>query len=106
MKGREMARKVQYLLIDDLDGGAAEETVSFALDGVSYEVDLSKDNAEQLRNSLAHYIGSARKVGGRRGRGRGRAGGRADTQAIREWARGQGLKISDRGRIPSDIIEK
>jgi hypothetical protein len=103
-----MARKVQYLLVDDLDGGAAEETVSFALDGVSYEIDLSKKNAQGLRDALAKYVGSARRAGGRRGRGRGARGGSraSDTAAIREWARGQGMKISDRGRIPADIIEK
>ena len=102
-----MARKVQYLLVDDLDGGEAEETVSFAIDGVSYEIDLSKKNAQALRDSLAKYVASARRAGGRRGRGRGGRGGRAgDTAAIREWARSQGMKISDRGRIPADIIEK
>ena len=103
-----MARKVQYLLVDDLDGGQAEETVSFGLDGASYEIDLSKKNAKALRDALAPYVASARRAGGRRGRGRGgRGGGRAsDTAAIREWARSQGMKISDRGRIPADIIEK
>ena len=99
-----MARKVQYLLVDDLDGGEAEETVSFALDGTSYEIDLSKQNAKALRDALATYVSSARRAGGRRGRSR---GGRAsDTAAIRDWARSQGMKISDRGRIPADIIEK
>lgn len=103
-----MARKVQYLLVDDLDGGEAEETVSFALDGTSYEIDLSKKNAKALRDALATYVASARRAGGRRGRGRGgRGAGRAsDTAAIRDWARSQGMKISDRGRIPADIIEK
>jgi hypothetical protein len=102
-----MARKVQYLLVDDLDGGGAEETVNFGLDGVSYEIDLSSKNAKDLRGALETYVASARKVGGRRGRGRGRSSGRGqDTAAIREWARAQGLKVSDRGRIPADIIAK
>ena len=103
-----MARKVQYLLVDDLDGGEAEETVSFGLDGTSYEIDLSKKNAKALRDALAPYVGSARRAAGRRGRARAsRGGGRSsDTAAIREWARSQGMKISDRGRIPADIIEK
>ncbi len=103
-----MARKVQYLLVDDLDGGEAEETVSFGLDGTSYEIDLSKKNAKALRDALAPYVGSARRAGGRRGRGRGGRGGArtSDTAAIREWARSQGMKISDRGRIPADIIDK
>lgn len=100
-----MARKVQYLLVDDIDGGPAAETVSFGLDGVSYELDLSKKNAEAFRDSMATYVGSGRRVGGRRGRGRGPRGG-GETAAIREWARGQGLKVSDRGRIPADIVAK
>lgn len=101
-----MAKKVQYLLVDDLDGGGGDETVSFALDGVSYEIDLSKKNAQGLRDALAKYVGSARRTGGRRGRGRGRGRSSSETSAIREWARSQGLKISDRGRIPADILEK
>lgn len=102
-----MAKKVQYLLVDDLDGGQADETVSFSLDGVAYEIDLSQQNAQALRDTLAQYVGSARRVGGRRGRGRGGRGrSGSETAAIREWARSQGLKISDRGRIPADIIEK
>jgi Lsr2 len=102
-----MAQKVQVILVDDIDGGTAEETVSFALDGVRYELDLSRKNAGKLRDSLAPYVGSARRVTGRRGRGRGRAGGRGtDTSAIRQWARDQGLKVSDRGRVPADILDK
>lgn len=102
-----MAQKVQVILLDDLDGGSADETVSFSLDGVAYEVDLSNANAGKLRDAFAPYVGVARRAGGRRGRrgGAGR-GGRSDTSAVREWARGQGLKVSDRGRIPSDILEK
>jgi hypothetical protein len=107
-----MAQKVQVILVDDIEGGAADETVSFSLDGVSYELDLSKKNAAKLRDALAQYVASARRVGGR-GRGRGRGGrGRAggtrgtDTSAIRQWARDQGLKVSDRGRVPADILAK
>ena len=60
-----MAQKVQVILADDLDGGAAEETVSFALDGVSYEIDLSTSNAAKMRDTFAQYTGTARKIGGR-----------------------------------------
>lgn len=105
-----MAQKVQVILLDDLDGGEAEETVSFALDGASYEIDLSAKNAGKLRDAMAPYVASARKASAaKRGRGRGAASGRSsrsDTTAIREWAREQGLKVSDRGRIPSDILAK
>lgn len=104
-----MAQKVQVILVDDIDGGEAQETVSFSLDGVSYELDLSKKNAAKLRDTLAQYVASARRVSGRgRGRGRGRVGGTrgTDTSAIRQWARDQGLKVSDRGRVPADILAK
>jgi hypothetical protein len=104
-----MAQKVQVILVDDIDGGEAQETVSFSLDGVSYELDLSKKNAAKLRDAFAQYVASARRVSGRgRGRGRGRTGGTrgTDTSAIRQWARDQGLKVSDRGRVPADILAK
>ncbi|WP_106538059.1 histone-like nucleoid-structuring protein Lsr2 [Haloactinopolyspora alba] len=108
-----MAQKVQVILLDDLEGGDADETVSFALDGSSYEIDLSSANAAQLREALAPYIASARKsAAAKRTRGRSTSSSsssrssRSDTTAIREWAREQGLKVSDRGRIPSDILAK
>jgi nucleoid-associated protein Lsr2 len=106
-----VAQKVQVILEDDLEGGKADETVTFGLDGASYEIDLSTKNAAKLRDTLSPYVGSARKVSGRGGgRGRGRGGGRtpsgADTAAIRSWAKAQGLQVSDRGRIPADVVEK
>lgn len=61
-----MARKVQILLEDDLDGSVADETVSFALDGTSYEIDLSKPNALRLREALAPYVAAGRTVAARR----------------------------------------
>lgn len=111
-----MAQKVTVTLVDDLDGGQASETVEFALDGVSYQIDLSNDNATELRESLAHYVTSARRAGGRKkpgprpGAARVTAGAtsadREQNQAIRDWARKRGLKVSDRGRIPADIVEQ
>ena len=110
-----MAQKVQVLLVDDLDGGEATETVSFALDGSAYEIDLSKKNADVLRETFAKYVGAARKAGrsggssGRsasRGRGGSTAMDRDQAAAIRSWAKKQGLKVSDRGRIPASIIEQ
>ena len=68
-----MAQKVQVILVDDVDGGEAAETVSFALDGVSYEIDVSEENAEALREALAPWVGHARRVGGRSGGGRARS---------------------------------
>lgn len=107
-----MAQKVVVSLVDDLDGGRADETVGFGLDGKSYEIDLSSANAGKLRDALAGFVGSARRAGsGGRGRraaassGGGARGDREQSQAIREWARGQGMKVSDRGRIPADVQE-
>jgi hypothetical protein len=113
-----MAQKVTVSLVDDLDGGQADETVEFALDGVSYQIDLSNDNATELREALGNYVSSARRAGGRKkpgprpGSGGARAtsgstsADREQNQAIREWARKRGLKVSDRGRIPADIVEQ
>lgn len=104
-----MARKVQIVLEDDIDGTAAEETVSFSLDGVSYEIDLSAGNAAALRDAFAPYVGAARKAGRRAApaakpaRGRTSGGG---TAAVRAWAREQGLAVNERGRIPADIQAK
>ncbi|MHA6798084.1 histone-like nucleoid-structuring protein Lsr2 [Bounagaea algeriensis] len=114
-----MAQKVTVQLVDDMDGGEAAETVEFGLDGVSYQIDLSEDNAAELRDALANYVSYARRAGGRKKPGpkpstssRSKSTGSATTadreqnQAIREWARKRGLKVSDRGRIPADIVEQ
>ncbi|HEY4631913.1 MAG TPA: Lsr2 family protein [Blastococcus sp.] len=109
-----MARKVQVILSDDLDESlSADETVSFSLDGTSYEIDLAEKNATEMRDALSRYVSAARKVGGRgtRGSGGGRSragGGRMDREqagAIREWARKNGHAVSDRGRIPASVVE-
>lgn len=109
-----MARKVQVILSDDLDENLpADETVSFALDGTSYEIDLAEKNAQELRDAFARYISAARKVGrGTRASGGGRSratgGGRMDREqagAIRDWARKNGHAVSDRGRIPASVVE-
>lgn len=105
-----MAQKVQVILVDDLDGGEADETISFALDGVNYEIDLSENNAESLRESLAEWIGHARRVGGRassRSRGsrsRQAAPTKADLSSVRAWARENGYQVSDRGRVSSEVL--
>jgi hypothetical protein len=106
-----VAQKVAVTLIDDLTGEAAEETVSFGLDGQSYEIDLSGKNAKGLRDALAQYIGAGRRVSGR-GRAAGgasRRSGGADRQRageIRAWARKKGLQVNERGRIPADVVAK
>ena len=108
-----MAQKIQTLFIDDIDGGAAEGTVRFALDGTEYEVDLNAKHTEELRSALGKYVSHARKVGGsarRAGRTAGRAGrgpgSSLNTTEIRNWAREQGYDIKDRGRVPADLVAK
>ncbi|WP_433162887.1 histone-like nucleoid-structuring protein Lsr2 [Kribbella sp. CA-247076] len=102
-----MAQRVQVVLEDDLDGGKADETVTFGLDGTTYEIDLSKKNAAKLRDALAGYVGSARRVSGRRGGGAGRARGRgrsaSDSADIRAWAKENGYDVSERGRISAEV---
>lgn len=109
-----MAKQIIHKLIDDLDGGEADETVKFSLDGVQYEVDLSKKNAEKLREDFAPYVAAGVKVGrggvvvgGRAARGRGGAAAdREQNKAIRAWAKKEGRNISDRGRIPQEIVDE
>ena len=111
-----MAQRVVVAVIDDIDGSDARQTVPFGLDGVSYEIDLSDDNAKSLREELARYVEVARRTGGRRIRLA--LGESAMTDAspaaspmenrelarrIREWANDHGYVVSDRGRIPCDV---
>ncbi|MGP5253958.1 histone-like nucleoid-structuring protein Lsr2 [Brachybacterium sp. AOP43-C2-M15] len=102
-----MARKTQVILTDDIDGSEATQTVSFALDGVAYEIDLNDSHAEQLREQLGTWIASGRRIGGRRTAGTRRTSGSNPerTARIREWARENGHDVSDRGRIASTVIE-
>ena len=105
-----MAQKVQVVLIDDLDGGEATETVTFGLDGATYEIDLSENNAAQLRDALAPWVGNGRRISGRATRPSGRRGASSpssstDTTAIRSWAKENGHKVSERGRISAKVQE-
>ncbi|MER7761283.1 Lsr2 family protein [Streptomyces sp. NPDC097619] len=106
-----MAQKVQVLLVDDLDGGEADETVTFALDGKTYEIDLTTANADKLRGLLEPYTKSGRRTGGRAAAGRAKGGrtapvgGSTDTAEIRAWAKANGYNVNDRGRVPAEIRE-
>ncbi|TAK70159.1 MAG: Lsr2 family protein [Actinomycetota bacterium] len=105
-----MARKVQIVLTDDIDESAADETVSFTLDGVGYEIDLSAANAAKLRDDFAIWIGHARRASGSRSRSAARPARASkaapDNVAVRAWAKSQGLAVSERGRIPADVVAK
>ncbi|QRP43279.1 Lsr2 family protein [Amycolatopsis sp. FDAARGOS 1241] len=104
-----MAHKVLVQMVDDIDGGVAHQTVPFGLDGVQYEIDLSDENAESLREEFARYIAASRRTGGRKAR-RGTASttptpaDRERSREIRAWAAENGWSISERGRIPTDVI--
>lgn len=102
-------RKIQVILLDDIDGSSAERTVQFAVDGASYEIDLSEANIAKFEKALAPFVEKATKVGSRsggRGRGRGTAAGKSKASEVRSWAKDQGIDVPDRGRVPNDIIEK
>ena len=113
-----MAQRTVVTLVDDLDGGVAEETVSFGLDHVDYEIDLSGEHAEVLRDALAPYVAAARRTGGRRparatpaarptsstpSSGAGRS--RSANAEIRAWAAGHGVTLAERGRLPGRVVE-
>ncbi len=100
-----MAQKVNIVLVDDLDGTEATETVTFGLDGSSYEIDLNDANAAALREALSGYVGHARRVtgGGRRARKATGGASSSNTKDVREWAKEQGMEVSERGRISADV---
>ena len=100
-----MAQKVNIVLVDDLDGTEATETVTFGLDGSTYEIDLNDANASALREALSGYVGHARKSTGGSRRTRRSAGSASSTNTkdVREWAKSQGMDVSERGRISADI---
>jgi nucleoid-associated protein Lsr2 len=112
----DVAREVTEKLIDDLEGSEASETVSFALDGASYEIDLSKRNAAAFRKALGRYVSAGRRQGGssRAGRRRGaKATGKGekpkrdfDLAQLREWAGANRVSVPSRGRIPQAVIEE
>jgi len=104
-----MAQKVNIVLVDDLDGSEATETVTFGLDGTTYEIDLNDKNAATLRDALSGYVGHARKVGRAPSRGRKAAaatsGDGASAKEIRDWARSNGYDVPERGRVSADVRE-
>ncbi|OXM62122.1 histone-like nucleoid-structuring protein Lsr2 [Amycolatopsis vastitatis] len=104
-----MAQKVLVETLDDIDGTPAARTIPFALDGVTYEIDLSEENAAALRDELARYIGAARRTGGRKvrvatGQPATTASDRERNQQIRAWANANGYEVSERGRLASEVI--
>jgi hypothetical protein len=101
-----MATRTVTELLDDLTGQIADETVSFGLDGVEYEIDVTKENAAALREVLSQVQGHARRVGGRRSAGLRQVAAGVDNRAVRAWAASNGIQLSERGRIPGHVIEQ
>jgi len=110
-----MAQKTQVTLVDDLDGSDATQTVTFAFQGTSYEIDLNDEHASSIEESFAEWISNARKTAGGRstpGSSSRNTSGRAsssakrgDLDAVRAWARDNGHTVSDRGRVSNKILE-
>jgi hypothetical protein len=101
-----LARRTVVTLEDDLDGGPADETLQFGIDGREYEIDLSRKNAARLRKQIAPFIEHARRAGRRARRPVRTAASRRRSRDIREWARKQGIELSERGRIPANVVDK
>ena len=104
-----MAKKVKTILIDDIDGSDAVETITFGLDNVNYEIDLNETHAKELRDSLERWADAGRKVSGRRRRGTGPAVNnevRELNRRVRAWASEKGIPVNDRGRVPQKLIDQ
>ena len=100
-----MAKRTVTMLVDDLDGSDASETISFSLDGVSYEIDVNEQNAAKLRDDFAVWTAHATRVGGRKRTSSAASAGKEDLDAIRTWARANGFEVADRGRISAKVKE-
>lgn len=100
-----MAQRVNVVLVDDLDGSEATETVRFGLDGTNYAVDLTEAHANELRDLLAPYVGVGRKLSGQRRMARRVSTGEPNAADVRAWARENGYDVSTRGRVPADVLQ-
>lgn len=102
-----MAQRVEITYVDDLDGSEASGTITFALDGTEYEIDLTDKNAHKLRSALGTYIDAGRKITGPRGKSKSVSKARTDTdpKAVREWAKANGYDVPTRGRVPGGVTD-
>jgi len=104
-----MAKKTVVVLEDDIDGSEASETISFALDGSEYVIDLNEGHANELREALARFTDAGRRVSGGRGRPAARTKSSQsgpDAKAVRMWAVENGIQVNTRGRIQAEVVEK
>ncbi len=102
---KHMARKTITTLIDDVDGTEADRTVSFSLDGTSYEIDLSRNNIDALTAALEPFTTAGRKLTRRSSTRPSSSGTGIDLAEVRRWARDQGMEVSGRGRFSKEIME-
>ncbi|MFT4280522.1 histone-like nucleoid-structuring protein Lsr2 [Microbacterium sp.] len=107
-----MAKKVTVELVDDIDATPIAEgnggTVSFALEGEAYEIDLTDKNIDKLRSALAPFIEAGRSASSSAAPARSsrhRSGANADLAAVRSWAKSNGFQVSERGRVPKKVME-
>lgn len=100
-----MAQRTVITLEDDIDGGPADETVTFGLDGSTYEIDLTSANADKLRGVLYDYTAKARRLGKATGKAGKRSSG-VNNAEIRDWARSNGIDVPERGRLPKSVIDQ
>jgi hypothetical protein len=101
-----VAQRTQVMFVDDIDGSEATGTVRFGIGGSEYEIDLSQAHKDELTAAVGPYLAAARKVSAARRAARTARPARHDQSEVRAWAREQGLKVSDRGRIPADVLAK
>lgn len=101
-------KKTHVVLVDDIDGTPAKDTVTFTFQGVTYEIDLSEEHVSEISADFEKWISSSRRIGGRAIRGSRVASSATLSRAgeIRAWATKNGIHVSDRGRIPADIVAK
>lgn len=104
-----MAQRTQVFLTDDIDGtdipAGKGETVTFSLDGQTYEIDLTNKNAGALRKALSPYVSVGRRVRTSRGARVKHVQVGPDAKTVKEWARANGYEVADRGRVPKEIRE-
>jgi len=100
-----VAQRVTVEMTDDIDGTEAAETIAFRVDGTAYEIDLSNKNAAKMRQVFGRYTEHARKATGGRRAGRPRRD-RHLSSGVREWAKQQGIQVSERGRIPASVVSQ
>lgn len=97
-------KKTEVVLIDDIDGVRADTTVSFSINGVNYEIDLTEKHAAEMADDFAKWESHAKRIGGRAQRTTKKSTGSSNASKIREWAHAKGIEVSDRGRIPAPVI--